>query len=97
MPAIHNRILSEETYDQEKNMYLLNDKVFKSTHKIDELTTKLRQLEAKNSNQKNNEMLMELHSKREHIFDELNNKIKEKSFLIEELRGKNEYLKSMNE
>lgn len=40
---------------------------------------------------------MELHSKREHIFDELNNKIKEKSFLIEELRGKNEYLKSMNE
>lgn len=42
MPAIHNRILSEETYDQEKNMYLLNDKVFKSTQKIDELTTKLR-------------------------------------------------------
>ena len=78
-------------------MYLLNDKVFKSTQKIDELTTKLRELQAKNNSQGNNQILMELHSKREHIFEELNNKIKEKSFMIEELRGKNEYLKSMNE
>ena len=35
--------------------------------------------------------------KRDNIFEDYNQKLKEKNFMIEELKSKNEYLKSMNE